>query len=108
MAKQTIAVDIDDVLASTAAAWVEFSNQRWGTNLSIEDYHEDWALMWQVDRQTESERAQEIFKARLFKGLDHNNQADEVLKKLSKRYDLVIATSRIYKVRQDTLEWLDG
>lgn len=107
MNRQIIAVDIDDVLASSAPALVEFSNNRWGTNLTVDDYNEDWAVMWQVDRQTESDRAQEIDRSRVFQDVLHNNEAYEVLKELAKRYELVIATSRIYKIRGDTLEWLD-
>ena len=107
MARQTIAVDIDDVLAASAAEWVRFSNERWGTNLTVDDYHEDWALMWQVDRATESQRALEIYASGMIRDFPPDKLAKEVLKELSADYDLVIATSRVYKVHQDTLKWLD-
>lgn len=39
---KTIAVDLDDVLAISAQALVEYSNSRWGTRLTVEEYDEDW------------------------------------------------------------------
>jgi 5'(3')-deoxyribonucleotidase len=107
MGRQTIAVDLDDVLAASAPAWVEFSNQRWGTKLRVDDYHEDWSIMWQVDRATEAKRAQEIYESTLIHNYLPQANAREVLEHLSQCYDLVIATSRVYKVHQDTLQWLN-
>ena len=49
LVKKTIAVDIDDVLAFSAIEFIRFSNQRWGTNLTIEDYNEDWTTMWGIE-----------------------------------------------------------
>lgn len=49
MKRLTIAVDIDDVLADNAAGFVTFSNERWGTNLTPDDYGEHWVKVWQVD-----------------------------------------------------------
>ncbi|MBC7869007.1 hypothetical protein H7X69_02425 [Candidatus Saccharibacteria bacterium] len=36
--KPTIAIDIDNVLAYNAKGFVEFSNQRWGTTLEVDDW----------------------------------------------------------------------
>ena len=49
MTKKVIAVDIDDVLAESARNLVEYSNKSWGTNITVDDYDEDWAKLWQVD-----------------------------------------------------------
>jgi len=105
--KQVIAVDIDDVLAISAAEFVAYSNQRWGTNLKVEDYHEDWSVMWQVDRETEHQRAQEIYNTGFFEAIPHDAAAIDVLKQLSHNYELVVATSRVSVVHKDTLEWLE-
>lgn len=101
-----IAVDIDDVLSAYGDALIKFSNDRWGTNLSAEDIHEDWARMWQIDHQTMQTRAEALHNE-LFKSLAHNEEAKPVLKKLSKKYELVIATSRQSKLLGDTKEWID-
>ena len=45
MRRLRIAVDVDDVLAENAAGVVAFSNQRWGRNLTVDDYDEHWAKM---------------------------------------------------------------
>lgn len=37
MSKKVIAVDLDDVLSASAPAYVKFSNERWETNLTVED-----------------------------------------------------------------------
>ena len=47
--RQIIAIDIDDVLAESAKVFIEYSNNTWGTSLTVGDYIEDWSKMWQVD-----------------------------------------------------------
>ena len=49
MRRLRIAIDIDDVLAENAIGFVAFSNERWGTRLSVDDYSEHWSEMWRVD-----------------------------------------------------------
>lgn len=39
-------MDIDDVRAGQVEGLVAFSNQRWGTALTVDDYDEDWGVMW--------------------------------------------------------------
>lgn len=107
MAKPIIAVDVDDVLAASAIAWVKHSNDRWDTNLTVDDYLEDWATMWQLDHVATRVRADQLFDERVLRDFDPDAQAAAVLTKLSERFTLVIATSRRTSSRDDTLEWLD-
>jgi uncharacterized HAD superfamily protein len=107
MSKKTIAVDIDDVLAASAQAWVDFSNDKWGTNLTVEDYDEDWAKMWQIDHESMKKRALVIYKSGTVKKVKRYKDAMPVLKWLAKRYKLVITTSRVRHTQVDTIEWLD-
>lgn len=58
--KQVLAIDIDDVLAANAAGFVRFSNERWGTNLAVDDYDEHWAKVWEVDEVETARRAIEL------------------------------------------------
>jgi 5'(3')-deoxyribonucleotidase len=106
MKKQVIAVDIDDVLAVNVPAFVEFSNQKWGTNLTVEDFNEGWAKMWGVDHEVVAERSKEWQKARLVRTYKHFNEAHLVLEKLAKKYELVITTSRPTVMTDDTSEWI--
>ncbi len=106
MARQTIAIDIDDVLADNAAGFVEFSNKMWGTNLQPEDYDEHWAKVWEVDNAEVERRANTFHESGVIGSYRHNDTALPVLKRLSQDYDLCIVTSRRTQVRQDTLEWI--
>jgi len=102
-----IAVDIDDVLAENAAGFVAFSNQRWGTHLSVDDYDEHWAKMWSVDNEEVERRATEFHESAAIRGYGHIGDAYEVLQQLSKRHHLIIATSRRLQMKADTLAWID-
>lgn len=110
-AKPIIAIDIDDVLSSSAQAFVNFSNERWGTRLSVDDYDEDWARMWNLDRSNEDHL--EIIRTRGNEALessvphmDHAPDAYEVLKVLKNDYTLIVVTSRRTQLKTDTLAWI--
>lgn len=107
MGKKTIAVDIDDVLTASTQAWVDFSNAKWGTNLTAEDYDEDWAKMWGIDHEAMKKRAHVIYNSGTVKRVRRYEDAMPVLKWLAQRYRLVITTSRVRHVQADTIEWLD-
>lgn len=106
---KTIAVDIDDVLSANAAGFVRYCNQKWGTNLSVDDYTEHWGQMWQVDDHETELRSKHIHEniSEVVGNYSHDESAKEVLKKLSKCYKLVIVTSRRRSVEKDTFEWLE-
>jgi 5'(3')-deoxyribonucleotidase len=106
MSKQVIAIDVDDVLAISVPAWVEYSNKRWGTHLTADDYTEDWAKMWQIDQEEVQKRAVEMREGALLKAFPKFVEAEEILKKLATKYKLVVMTSRGEALRQDTLDWL--
>ncbi|MBI3494589.1 hypothetical protein HY004_01225 [Candidatus Saccharibacteria bacterium] len=88
--KEIIAVDIDDVLATNAEGFVEFSNKRWGTNLVPSDYHDHWAELWGVENHEAVARADVLVKDGVFRSYNHLEDALPVLSKLSKRFDLVV------------------
>jgi hypothetical protein len=46
-----IAVDVDDVLSQSAKGFVAYSNQRWGTKPTVDDYDDHWAEMWKIERE---------------------------------------------------------
>ncbi len=105
--KRTIAVDIDDVLALSAQGFVGFSNKRWGTNLTVEEYNERWSEMWGIDHVEEKTRAHEIYDSKIVRDFQKMSDAETVLKDLKKHYRLVITTSRSKFVEKETLDWLD-
>lgn len=107
MKQKTIAVDIDDVLAANAPAFLTYSNEKWGTRLTIDDFDENWASMWAIDHATVIKRSEEIIADKLFSTFSHFDDAHPVLEKLAKTYKLVIATSRKKVLAADTLEWIN-
>lgn len=107
MKRKTIAVDIDDVLSVNVPAFIDFSNQKWGTSLTIDDFHEDWASMWKISHEAVVDRIRHMDDVQLFRKFEHIEEAVPVLKKLSQKYNLVIATSRRKTLITDTNEWID-
>lgn len=105
--KPTIAVDIDDVLSNLAQELVNFSNKTWGTNLRVDDYSEHWGEMWKVDDPETKRRSAKIHSSDLTSNLIHNPEANPVLKRLAKRYNLVLVTSRRRLITQETKDWID-
>lgn len=109
MTKPIIAIDIDEVLGEYAVEFVKFSNERWGTNLTVEDYHENWSEMWQVDHQETMARSKDIYTKGLgfYSDLHKVVGADEAMEQLKKDFDLVLVTSRPLAVEQETRAWLE-
>lgn len=107
MRRLRIAIDIDDVLAENAIGFVAFSNERWGTRLSIDDYSEHWSEMWRVDSEEAERRAHVFHDSGIIKGYAHVGGAEEVLRNMSQVHHLMITTSRRLQVQSDTLLWIE-
>lgn len=105
--KKTIAVDVDDVLAAHAEGFVAFSNEQWGTNLTVDDYDEHWAKMWGVSNEETMSRARSFHDSRTVSRYSNLSGAKEVLQGLSNNYRLVITTSRRKELIEQTTEWID-
>jgi uncharacterized HAD superfamily protein len=105
--KPIIAVDIDEVLASNAPGFVEFSNKQWGTNLKAEDYHEHWAELWQSDEEETEKRAIAYHGSGTIEKLKPLTEAKPVLERLSKKYRLIVITSRRALIEQATKVWIE-
>ncbi len=105
MSKPIIAIDIDDVLADYSAEFVLMSNKLWGTELTVEDYTEDWMQLWGVDVDEVVARGKALFEDRMHERLKHKDDATPVLEELSKRYELTILTARTTQSKAATLEW---
>ena len=107
LTKPVIAIDIDDVLADNALGFVQWSNARFGTRLTPDDYQEHWAEMWKVDNDELERRAHE------FRYSDHVGAynvipgAKQALDILKTRFTLIIITSRVSTMQKLTKEWID-
>lgn len=104
--KPTIIVDIDDVIAAHAPAFVEYSNQKWGTNLTIDDYQDHWGEVWRVDYDEREKRAVEYHNSGFIASYGVVDGALTTLKQLKNRYKLVILTTRRRSIDKLTKEWI--
>lgn len=104
--KSIIAVDVDDVLALNAQAFVDFSNQRWGTNLSVNDYSDHWVDLWKVNEHEGKRRVDEYLGSGSFSEYLSVAGAHNILKRLKKDHKLVVLTARQKSLSQETNAWL--
>lgn len=105
--KPTIAVDIDDVLGLSADEFIRYTNKKWGTNLTIEDYDEHWGKVWKINDQQEADRRMHEYIQYANPLVKSHSDALEVLSKLSKNYKLVITTARLLLYQNETRDWIE-
>lgn len=105
--KAVLAIDIDDVIAANAAGFIEFSNKRWGTHLTIHDYDEHWGNMWQIHQDEVHKRAIEYHESGTIGRFDTIPNAEKILRKLHERFVIVAVTSRRIMVEPETRAWLE-
>lgn len=107
MKKLIIAVDIDDVLAANAEGFITFTNKNWGHNFGVHEYTENWTELWGVDIDEAERRSVLFHKSGIVGEYKHFTDAENVLKRLAQKYDLVVVTSRRRLIEQETRTWLD-
>lgn len=108
MSKETIAIDVDDVLADHAAAFTEFSNQNYGTNITQHEYTEQWGKLWQIDDWEEVERrATEFHTTNSVADYLLIDGAQAALRQLADYYNLTIVTARRQTSIEATYNWLE-
>ncbi|MCL2451844.1 hypothetical protein FWD20_03170, partial [Candidatus Saccharibacteria bacterium] len=105
--RQIIAVDLDSVLAYNIQILIDYSNQRWGMNLTPDDYNDYWGHMWGVDKEEVVKRYIEVREKSNFFNSEPIKEAKGVLEKLTKRYELIVVTSRGTDVAERTYRWVD-
>lgn len=105
--KPIIAVDIDDVLAANAKGFIEFSNKKWGTTLTVDDYDEHWMQIWNVDLEETKARAEVFHTSRIIREYEHFAEAQEILEYLARTYQLHIVTARRLMMQADTKQWIN-
>jgi len=108
MQRKSIAIDVDDVLADHAEAFIVFSNKNYGTNLSLGNYSDQWADIWiDVDDEEVHRRAMEFLTLETVYSFQPKSGAVEVLRKLSSNADLYIVTARPSHLTDITVKWMD-
>lgn len=110
--KPIIAVDIDDVLCGQNEAIMRFVNEKYGLNLTLEDYSIEgeywgyWEKVWDVSPEEANKRLDAFHEAEGTMTQEPLDEVLEVLKDLKQRYDLIIVTARHDKQTEVTHKWL--
>jgi uncharacterized HAD superfamily protein len=104
--KPIIAIDIDDVISANAASFVKYSNQRYGTHLTVDDYREHWGEIWNIDHDELMKRAAEYHESGHIANHPVIEGAYDALKDLKERFKLIIVTSRRTSINQLTRDWI--
>ena len=107
MKREVIGVDADDILAAHIEAFVEHSNRYYGTQLTPEEYTEQWDVLWGVDHDEVERRAWEFHTPEIVGNFGAIAEAEVVLRSLKRRRDLVIVTARAEHIVDTTLEWVE-
>jgi 5'(3')-deoxyribonucleotidase len=105
--KQIIAVDVDDVIAANAIGFVAYSNKKYGTNLTVDDYQEHWGEVWKTDYEEAERRAVEYHESGHIATYGVIEGAYDVLKELKERFTLVVLTTRRNAINQLTKDWIN-
>lgn len=104
---KTIAVDIDDVLAAHSHAFAKWSNEKYGTNITNDDYQESWQEVWKIEYEETIKRAEEYHESDHLFNCEIIEGAYEALKKLKERFKLVAITSRRDSISELTTKWIN-
>jgi uncharacterized HAD superfamily protein len=107
VARQIIGVDIDDVLSATAEGFTTYSNERWGNKRKVEQYTEAWVEFWGVSTGEAIKRSDEYHSSDVISQFSYYEQAAPVLRELSKKYKIVVITSRRKMLKTLTDAWLE-
>ncbi|MBX4199157.1 hypothetical protein KW800_02725 [Candidatus Parcubacteria bacterium] len=107
MKKLTIAVDIDDVIAASAPAFIAYSNEKFGTHLTVDDYHERWGDVWKVEQEELIKRAHEYHESGDHAKYGVIDGAKDSLKELRRNFRLIVLTTRRNSINQLTRDWIN-
>ena len=105
--KLVIAVDIDDVISASAPAFITYSNDKYGTHLTIDDYREHWGELWKVENDETERRALEYHESGHHATYEIIEGALDSLNKLKKHFKLVVITTRRNSINQLTKDWIN-
>jgi uncharacterized HAD superfamily protein len=107
MSKQTIAVDIDDVLSASAEALVTFSNKQWDIQLTVDQVNEDFAKAWGVTREEAAPMIETFLSSGAHGEYQSLDGALPVLRELKSRFRLIVVTSRRRRLKPVTDAWIE-
>jgi uncharacterized HAD superfamily protein len=106
--RETIAVDIDDVLVPHVKDLITWHNRQYGTQMTLQQYHSKDPKDWGAKTIEEAiKRVQKFFITRDFTEAKPTDEASKALRALSQNYNLIVITSRDNIIEDTTKRWLD-
>jgi len=109
--KFIVAVDCDEVLAEFVKGLCLFHNDKYGTQLTIRDFHSyEFSEVWGGDTIQALRKVEEYIASRFFKELGVVPHSQQVLQDLtaSKLFEFVVVTSRQSSLEGATRNWVSA
>jgi hypothetical protein len=107
VAKEVLALDIDDVTVRQVEGFVAWSNETWGTNLTANDYSEAWHELWGISPDEVEVRKKLYFTDEIIGKLEVIEGAAEGITALAGLKRIVGVTSRRESLRPITEQALE-
>ncbi len=103
-----IGIDLDDVLADSLPALIEYHNDTYNTKFIKEDYHSFhlWKV-WSCTKEESNQRIDRFFETKYFKDIKTKPGSQEAISFLKEKNNLYVITSRPRKFSKGTLEWIE-
>lgn len=108
MEKETIAVDIDNVIFPFSDCFLDFHNKKYGTNLVIDDFPDYYSFNKIADSREEAQRRMREYILTLNPAeIEPIDGAKETLITLKEKYNLVVVSARDNVLKEATSFWLE-
>jgi len=103
-----IAIDLDEVLAETMPGVISFHNQKYGTTLSIDNFHSyKWHEVWGGTKKEAVEKFFLFTKSVHFKNLKPLKEAMTAINVLTKTNELIVLSSRQKEFEGESKRWIE-
>lgn len=108
MAKEVIAIDMDDVIVDTAPGVIAHYEQAYGVAVPLEQfYSKDFENVWKTpDGATAVRRVNKYLESPAYHQSEPIQEAADTIRWLKDRYELYIVTGRPSLVEEATHDWL--
>lgn len=108
MSKETVALDIDDVVVKHVEGFLKWTNKTYGTKLNIQDYSEAWYELWGIPKEEEEGRKKLFFTDEIVGAFEEVEGAREGLIALAATKRIIGVTSRRESLRDITSTVLEA
>jgi uncharacterized HAD superfamily protein len=101
-----IGIDLDDVLADVTTGLNVYHNNKYGTNIMLENHFDyDLSLIWQVSKEESLKRIFDYLANHSHKAKPMTD-SQEILQKLASKNTFKVITSRPEGVEKQTKDWI--